>query len=481
VADPPVAELAGEEGEERRELLAWARPAHRRPWCRERRAAAAASVAAVLLTSLACTAPSAKRTGEVASDLLAMYRPASFMKALQEEREEQDAQEIQDEDENTGRRWQIAECVTNLNLAAWKLVQAGAVIAEATQNCPKAEQDQDRKLGCFINIHAVVASTSAATSFFASTAILCPGAERPRAECTTVLAALVETFATFPAAAGQISLFCPRVTPPPSVDADLDTRRLAALPAPATEPARAGAAARRLLTPLRAPEDSLDIAFCTWQIAQSLWFFARAGIQIRKAVTVCPPDEEEGKTKAGCAEVIGEVITQFFNGAKFVAASVTTCVKETIYPAGCALGVLNLLSALSQAAGVASALVNGACSDLDEKEANASAAIAEDIKRARQAAKYRRIRRLWSQKKLTKEAVLQALRDLGLAPPRTLPNTPIVKALRRSGVRPMNSSWPPAIFLHDRRELERLRPEVEKADWGKIEATFREWERKYHP
>ena len=111
---------------------------------------------------------------------------------------------------NNIRHDQITLCVTNLNLGLWKLIQWAAVMGETVENCPGGFTNIDKKIACNINIAALVASMSAAISFFASTAFLCTGKDNPDAACTTVLGATMETFATYPAAENQIALFCPK-------------------------------------------------------------------------------------------------------------------------------------------------------------------------------------------------------------------------------------------------------------------------------
>ena len=116
------------------------------------------------------------------------------------------------------REDEIALCVTNLNLGLWKLVQNGAVIGEAIENCPAGFTNVDKKIACSINLAAVVASLSAATSFLASTSFLCTGQDRPHGGCTTILGAFFEQIATFAAAEGQLSLFCPKNAQEQTVD-----------------------------------------------------------------------------------------------------------------------------------------------------------------------------------------------------------------------------------------------------------------------
>jgi hypothetical protein len=237
---------------------------------------------------------------------------------------------------------EIGQCVTNLNLANLKLLQVGAVIAEATQNCPQGFTNTVRKEACMINIAAVVAASSAAASFYASTAILCPGSVKPDAACASVLAALFETFATFPAAEGQISLFCPKNAAEEIAPSGLEVfeadRRLAS----SNKQALQAFQADRRLTPLSVPGDELEIVFCTWQISQTLFFFARAGLLIQTATKLCPPNRGEEKSVAGCSEVINEILTQLLNAAKFIAAAITNCVKETDVRAGCVQSLVGL-------------------------------------------------------------------------------------------------------------------------------------------
>ena len=76
---------------------------------------------------------------------------------------------------NNIRHDQITLCVTNLNLGLWKLIQWAAVMGETVENCPGGFTNIDKKIACNINIAALVASMSAAISFFASTAFLCTG------------------------------------------------------------------------------------------------------------------------------------------------------------------------------------------------------------------------------------------------------------------------------------------------------------------
>lgn len=127
---------------------------------------------------------------------------AKALEPLEEKREKWGIRKLREDE--------IALCVTNLNLGLWKIIQFGAVITEATENCPAGFTNVDKKIACNINMAAVVASASAATSFLASTAFLCPGQDKPRAGCTTILAATFEQLATVPAAENQLALFCPK-------------------------------------------------------------------------------------------------------------------------------------------------------------------------------------------------------------------------------------------------------------------------------
>jgi hypothetical protein len=376
---------------------------------------------------------------------------------------------------------EIGQCVTNLNLANLKLLQVGAVIAEATQNCPQGFTNTVRKEACMINIAAVVAASSAAASFYASTAILCPGSVKPDAACASVLAALFETFATFPAASGQISLFCPKnaaeETAPSGLEVFEADRRLAS----SNKQALQAFQADRRLTPLSVPGDELEIVFCTWQISQTLFFFARAGLLIQTATNLCPPNKGDGKSVADCSEVINEILTQMLNAVKFIAAAITNCVKETDVRAGCALGSLNFLSALTQAGSVASALAGGVCFDLDEKKKEK---VKEDIERIKKI-KRNTVRRLWMEKKLIGAANNDKVdfeADLdNLNSNASDPNATVEDLLRGAGVNLKSSSWPPAACVADLQELQKLQPEVDKANWTSIEATYREWEAKYQP
>ena len=110
--------------------------------------------------------------------------------------------------------------------------------------------------------------------------------------------------------------------------------------------------------------EPLEKVFCIWQIAQIVWFVARAGPLIDVATNLCPAKKS---SHAACSEVINEILTQFMNAAKFVAAATTNCVDGLNAAAGCALGSLNFVSAITGTGSVLSALADGACSDLDER------------------------------------------------------------------------------------------------------------------
>ena len=306
---------------------------------------------------------------------------------------------------NNIRKDQIALCVTNLNLGLWKLIQWAAVMGETVENCPGGFTNIDKKIACNINIAALVASMSAAISFFASTAFLCTGKDNPDAACTTVLGATMETFATYPAAENQIALFCPKNAYEETVvqggvtvfSAD---RRLRGLPEPAFN---STAFDRELLTP--PPDDPLELLFCSWQIAQTVWFIVRAGPLIEVATKVCPAPPGG---QAACSEVVNEIMLMFFNAAKFIAAASTNCIDGVDVRAGCALGSLNLISAFSSTAGVISALADGVCTDL---KARKKAAVETRVNRhIRKIHLIRSItlRRLQRENKLTSSASAEA-------------------------------------------------------------------------
>lgn len=310
---------------------------------------------------------------------------------------------------NLLRKDEIALCVTNLNLGLWKLVQLGAILAETQVNCPAGFTNIDKKIACNINIAAVVAATSAATSFFASSAFLCTGRANPDAECTTILAATFEQLATFPASENQIALFCPKNAYEetivrggvPVYAAAARLRRLA----------DANASDSRGLQDVAAqgmpegPTDPVELVFCTWEIAQTLWFIARAGPLIEIATKRCPADRS---SHAGCSEVINEILTMFFNAAKFIAAATTNCIDGMNVAAGCALGTLNFVSAITGSGSVISALADGVCSDLGPRR---RAATEERVNRKINKinlVRSKTLRRLLREKKISGPAVAEA-------------------------------------------------------------------------
>jgi len=313
---------------------------------------------------------------------------------------------------NVLRKDEIALCVTNLNLGLWKLVQLGAILAETQVNCPAGFTNIDKKIACNINIAAVVAATSAATSFFASSAFLCTGRANPDAECTTVLAATFEQLATFPASENQIALFCPK-------NAYEETIVRGGVPVYA-----AAARLRRLANDANAsrdsrglqdaegsegipigPTDPVELVFCTWEIAQTLWFISRAGPLIEIATKRCPADKS---SHAACSELINEILTMFFNAAKFIAAATTNCIDGMNVAAGCSLGTLNFISAITGSGSVISALADGVCSDLGPRR---KAATEEQVNRKINKinlVRSKTLRRLLREKKISGGAVAEA-------------------------------------------------------------------------
>eukprot|EP00438_Fugacium_kawagutii_P017202 Skav206231 [mRNA] locus=scaffold3776:167824:169367:+ [translate_table: standard] len=297
------------------------------------------------------------------------------------------------------REDEIALCVTNLNLGLWKIVQFGAVITEATENCPAGFTNIDRKIACNINMAAMVASLSAATAFLSSTAFLCAGQDKPRVGCTTILAATFEQLATIPAAENQLALFCPKNAEQQTVIEggvrvfQADARRLGT--------ARNASAKQGEFFDL----PPIEQVFCTWQIAQIIWFIIRSGPLIDVATNLCPAKKS---SHAACSEVISEILTQYFNAAKFVAAATTNCVDGLNAAAGCALGALNFVSGLTGTASVVSALSDGACSDLDARSKAATEARVNVKIRKAKLIKSKLAHRLLREKKLTGAAVGQA-------------------------------------------------------------------------
>lgn len=96
------------------------------------------------------------------------------------------------------------------------------------------------------------------------------------------------------------------------------------------------------------------------------------------------------------------------NAAKFVAAATTNCVDGLNAAAGCALGALNFVSAITGTGSVVSALADGACSDLGPRSKAADEARVNVKIRKAKLIKSKLARRLLREKKLTGAAVAQA-------------------------------------------------------------------------
>lgn len=97
-----------------------------------------------------------------------------------------------------------------------------------------------------------------------------------------------------------------------------------------------------------------------------------------------------------------------FNGAKLIAAASTNCVNGMNVVAGCVAGSLNFMSGITGVGWVASALANGACTDLDAKrKAAVEAQINLKIHKIN-AIKSKTLRRLLREEKLTGPAIAEA-------------------------------------------------------------------------
>ena len=165
------------------------------------------------------------------------------------------------------------------------------------------------------------------------------------------------------------------------------------------------------MTPRPTPEgeffelEPIEQVFCVWQIAQIIWFFIRAGPLIDIATNLCPAKKS---SHAACSEVINEILTQFMNAAKFIAAATTNCVNGLNAAAGCALGSLNFVSGITGTGSVVSALADGACTDLAARDKAAFEARVNVKIRKVNAVKSKLAKRLLREKKLTGAAVADA-------------------------------------------------------------------------
>ena len=195
---------------------------------------------------------------------------------------------------NDVRGDQIAICVINLNLGAWKLVQLGAIITKTVSNCPAGFDNIDKKIACNINIAAIIVTLSEMMAFFTSTSIVCTGKTNPDARCTVFMALTFRHLALFAAAENQIALFCPKASYQQTVvqggvrTFDAAERRLLAN--------SSSFAARELSDGSMPP---IEQVFCAWNIAEAFWFLARIPPLADIARRRCPA--KRGR-EAACSE-----------------------------------------------------------------------------------------------------------------------------------------------------------------------------------
>ena len=97
-----------------------------------------------------------------------------------------------------------------------------------------------------------------------------------------------------------------------------------------------------------------------------------------------------------------------FNGAKLIAAASTNCVSGANVVSGCVAGSLNFMSGISGVGWVASALANGACTDLDAKRKAATEGQINLKLHKINAIKSKTLRRLLREDKLTGPAIAEA-------------------------------------------------------------------------
>ena len=295
---------------------------------------------------------------------------------------------------------QITLCVTNLNIGLWKIVQLGAVITKTVASCPAGFNSIDKKIACNINLATIVSTLACAMAFFTSTSIVCTGKTNPDARCTIFLALTFRNLALFPAAENQISLFCPKASLEQTViqggvrTFDAGQRRL-------LNSSFDSFSDRELSEPM----PPIEQVFCAWNVAQSFWFFARIPPLADIARRRCPAKRGQ---EAACSEVINNILTMTFNGAKFIAAATTNCVNGMNVAAGCSAGSLNFMSGITGISWVASAFANGACTDLRAKrKAATEVRINRQIHKIN-AIKSNTLRRLLREKKLTGPAIAEA-------------------------------------------------------------------------
>ena len=106
--------------------------------------------------------------------------------------------------------------------------------------------------------------------------------------------------------------------------------------------------------------------------------------------------------------MINNILTMTFNGAKLIAAASTNCVSGANVVSGCVAGSLNFMSGISGVGWVASALANGACTDLDAKRKAATEGQINLKLHKINAIKSKTLRRLLREDKLTGPAIAEA-------------------------------------------------------------------------
>lgn len=265
---------------------------------------------------------------------------------------------------NPPKEAKMASCAVDVGLATVFLGHAGTSINAAVRSCERQKTAMD-KAACSASISGVVLGFGYAAGFLSAAAADCHESLQvvdkeavTKAACAADVATFLASLALLANSGSTLRNTCGNEIPEDFDRLSDSTRRLQQGNATALRTI----ITKRIKSPFEAGEQTLimrsgEISECVFDVGQATLFFARAGLMINAAVADCSRFELRtggSEAQAKCSVDVSSVVASFAFTASGISYACFHCpFWKTVQPA-CAGAIINLISALSEIAAVAS-------------------------------------------------------------------------------------------------------------------------------
>lgn len=265
---------------------------------------------------------------------------------------------------NPPKEAKMASCAVDVGIATVFLGQAGTSINAAVRSCQRQKTAMD-KAACSASISGVIQGFGYAAGFLSAAAADCHESLQvvdteavTKAACAADVATFLASLALLANSGSEMRSTCGDEVPD-DIDRQVDeSRRLQQGNATALRTV----ITKRIKSPFEAGKETLimrsgEITECVFDVGQATLFFARAGLMINAAVADCSRFELRTggmEAQAKCSVDVSSVVSSFAFTASGISYACFHCPFWKTVRTACAGAIINLISALSEIAAVAS-------------------------------------------------------------------------------------------------------------------------------